>query len=170
MDEMICIGEVTKIRGLKGEVKVYLWTDIPEQFSAQKSLTLRKTDFERNLKVAGIEYHPRFLFLKFKDVNSAEEASELVGAEIVIPKSKRMELPDDFYYFDMLEGFSVVSERGESIGILRDISHYPASDALVVSMGDTEIEIPFVKELVPKVDVESKVITIIDMPSLWTAE
>ena len=170
MDEIISIGVITRIRGLKGEVKVYPLTDFPEQFGTHKKLTVRSGDSLRKLTVAGVSFQGSFLFLKFKEIKSREEASELVGAEIVLKKSERLPLPEDDFYFDDIEGFDVVSVSGENIGVLKDVLHYPASDVIVVDNGTSDLEIPFVKELIPEVDTDLKVIKIIDMPSLWKSD
>ena len=170
MDDLICIGEITRIRGLKGEVKVFPLTDFPEQFGFYKKLIVRSGDYQRKLTVAGISFHGKALFMKFKEVKSSLDASELVGAEIVVKKSDRIPLSEDSFYFDDIQGFEVISVSGENIGILKDILHYPASDALVVDNGTSEFEIPFVRELVPEVNTDLKVIKIIDMPSLWRSD
>jgi len=163
----ILIGQLTKTRGLKGELKVYSLTDFPDQFFELNTVYLKKDGSIIPHQIIDAISHGTNIFLKFEGYTDLEASQMLIGSEIYIPRNQRMELPSDSYYFDEIEGFEVESSSGEFIGRLVDINHYPASDVLVIDNNGKLTEIPFVRELIPEVDSKNRKITVIDMPSLW---
>lgn len=166
-DDLILIGKITKIRGLKGQLKVYPLTDFPEQFSHLDSVLIRFGDSWESFTVSEVMFHGRNIFLKFEGIDNHEKANELVGTEIYMERQRRMVLPQDSFYFEEIEGFQVISTAGERVGVLVDIHHFPASDVLVIDRDGEEALIPFVKPLVPEIDLEGRTIKVADMPSLW---
>jgi len=168
--ELILIGKIVKVRGIRGQVKVYPLTDFLEQFANLKSVTIRIGDSMEDYSVTGIMFQRKLPILKFQGIDNPDDARTLIGGEIYFKRSQRIELPEDNFYFDQLEGFKVVSTAGEEVGILVDIYHLPASDVLVIDRDGAEALIPFVKALVPEMNLEERIIKVVDMPSLWTAE
>ena len=166
-ENLVLIGEITKIRGLKGQLKVFPLTDYPEQFNHLNEVILFRKGKGDKMELEDSKFQGRFAFLKFEGIDTPEAAQELVGSEIYIERAHRCDLPEDHYYFDQIEGFEVVSAAGDRIGSLVDIYHFPASDVLSVDAEGVEVMIPFVKALVPEIIFDKKRIIVVDMPSLW---
>jgi len=164
----VLIGKITKVRGLKGQMKVYPLTDFPEQFAELDGVYVDSGDSWKAYQISKASFSGNQIFLNFKGVDTPEEAGALVGSEIYMEDELRMELPQDNFYFDEIEGFKVISAAGEEIGVLVDVYHFPASDTLAVDRKGREVLIPFVKALVPEIDFESGIIKIIDLPTLWS--
>ncbi len=167
MEDYILIGEIVKTRGLKGELKVRPLTDVIGQFESSDRLYLAVDKSMTPFDVVSAGIYKNSVYLSLQGIDSIEDAEKLIGCDIYITPEQRIPLSDDIYYFDSLQGSEVVSETGESIGKLTDVYHLPASDILVIDREGAETLIPFVEALVTKIDPERKIITVIDMPSLW---
>ena len=60
----------------------------------------------------------------------------------------------DAWYDHQLVGLKVVRD-GLEIGEVVRVDHFPAQDLLAVKVGETEVLVPFVKAIVPEVDVKA---------------
>ena len=72
---------------------------------------------------------------------------------------------EDAWYDHQLVGLAVVRD-GVQIGTLTRLEHLPAQDLLIVKTANGEVMIPFVKAIVPSVDVAAGIITITPPPGL----
>jgi 16S rRNA processing protein RimM len=75
------------------------------------------------------------------------------GAELAVPREDLAVLPDDTYYVSDLVGMAVVDERGERIGVVREVLPGPANDVLEL---DTGVLLPLVEVCVRDVDLEAR--------------
>ena len=151
----LVVGRSGKPHGVRGEVTVDVRTDDPDaRFAAGSSL--RTDPAERGpLTVAAV--HPRSggLVLAFDGVGSREAAEALRGTVLVVDSEELPAIEDpDEWYDHQLVGLAAVDPAGAALGDVADVVHAPAADLLVVRDGDgREHLVPFVRELVPAVDV-----------------
>lgn len=165
--ELLHIGTIVRTRGLAGQVKVLPLTDLLEQFTGMEQVYLRLGDKLETRTISAVQFIRQIPYIKFAGIDSVEAAETLRGGEILIPRSQRIKLPRDAFYFDEISNFTVKSTEGEIIGALKDVEHLPASDLLIVERQGREILIPFVKQWVTKVDRKNRTIVIVHEPSLW---
>ena len=151
----LVVGRIGKPHGVRGEVTVDVRTDDPDARFATGS-SLRTDPAERGpLTVTG--GHPRSggLVLAFDGVGSREEAEALRGTVLVVDSAELPEIEEaDEWYDHQLVGLTAVDPAGAALGEVADVVHAPASDLLVVRDVDgREHLVPFVRQLVPAVDV-----------------
>jgi 16S rRNA processing protein RimM len=72
------------------------------------------------------------------------------GAELTVRRGDLAPLPPDSYYVADLVGLEVLDERGEVVGVVRDVHPGPANDALELDSG---LLLPLVEDCVREVDV-----------------
>jgi len=102
----------------------------------------------------------------FKDVPDREAAETLAKAILWIDQDPTEQTDEeDAWYDHQLVGLAVVRD-GVQIGTLTRLEHLPAQDLLIVKTAAGEVMIPFVKAIVPSVDVKTGVITITPPPGL----
>ncbi len=102
-----------------------------------------------------------FVYLKFKDFQSRNDAEALRNKYLYIPESELFLLEEDEFYHHELIGLNVFSEEGLYIGKITDVETYPENDMLIIKSDDKSIHlVPVVKELIKKVDIESQKVTI----------
>jgi len=107
------------------------------------------------LKVAATRWHSGELLVRFEGVEDRTAAEELGGTWLFVDSSTIAppDDPDEFNDSDLI-GLSVRTKGGAEIGTVADVLH-PAQDLLVVNAPDgREILIPFVKAIVPTVDIQ----------------
>lgn len=113
------------------------------------------------LTVAGTRWHSGELLVRFEGIADRDAAGELRGTWLLVDSATIAppEDPDEFLDTDLI-GLSVRTLDGTAVGIVGDVLH-PAQDILVVKTPDArEVMIPFVKAIVPEVDLKSGVVTI----------
>ena len=151
----LVVGRIGKPHGVRGEVTVDVRTDDPDRRFATGSSV--RTDPAERGPLTIVAVHPRSggLVLTLEGVESREAAEALRGTVLVVDSAELPEIEDaDEWYDHQLVGLSAVDLAGAALGEVADVVHAPASDLLVVRDADgREHLVPFVRELVPAVDV-----------------
>ena len=159
------VGRIGKPHGLRGEVAVQVRTDFPEQrfvIGAQLS-----ADTGRTLTVQAVRPHGGALLVRFTGVADRDAAAQLAGLVLTADVTALPELDDpDEFYDHQLEGLAAVGPDGALLGTVREVVHAPASDLLVLQTGHGEALVPFVREIVPQVDLAGRRVVVDPPPGL----
>lgn len=158
------VGRLVKAHGLKGALKVELYTDDPAKrfvpgatFSLQVPATSPWHDQSIELReLRWYNDHPVAFFEGIDDRNAAET---LVKAILWIEADVQAEQEPDAWYDHQLVGLKAMRD-GVELGELVRVEHLPAQDLLVINTGDREVLVPFVSAIVPSVDVEAGTVTL----------
>ncbi|GAA1691359.1 ribosome maturation factor RimM [Microbacterium sediminicola] len=152
------VGRLVKAHGLKGALKLELYTDDPEgRFTPGATFTLQVPESSpwhgKPLIVREFKWMNSHPVAFFEDVEDRTAAESLVRAILWIDQDAEASPAEDDAWFDhQLVGLEVVRE-GSSIGRVIRVDHLPAQDLLVVRTATgAEILVPFVKAIVPEVD------------------
>lgn len=152
------VAKILTTHGLKGEVKVSLITDFPEErFKAGVELSL-KDNPEKLLTVESGRPFKQFWLVKFNEVTDVDQAEKLKGKTLVISEQNQQKLPDGVYYYrDILDCQVIDNQTKEKIGVITDIESPGANDIwLVKERNGKEFWLPYIKDVVKKVDVDNK--------------
>jgi 16S rRNA processing protein RimM len=159
--EWITLAVVIKTQGRRGEVAVELHTDIPGRFRQDMRLwTLAKDGERREVTVEDLWPHKSLLVLKFRGVESMNDAEPLVGAELQLPRTERAELEAGWTYLSDLIGCTVFDGPRE-IGLIEDVQFGAGEAPLLVVRGKEQgaklpYEIPFAEAYLEKLDLEQR--------------
>ncbi|GHV97555.1 ribosome maturation factor RimM [Lactobacillus nasalidis] len=151
------VGKIVATHGLKGEVKVALTTDFPEdRFKEGSRLYLGRE--HREVTVASGRPFKQFWLVTFAEITDIDQAEKLKGTEITVSEEDQGELPDGVYYYRDLLGCRVVDDAsGELIGELTDIEAPGANDIWeVTEQSGKSFWIPYIPEVVKSVDIAEK--------------
>ena len=110
--------------------------------------------------------HKDGFVVKLEGVQNIDEASGLVGAEVLVSQEELRDLAGDGFYFFQIEGSAVITKSGKYLGKVKDILNIPDNDLLVVEIGGREVFIPFTSEICVQVDADKKEIVIDPPPGL----
>ncbi len=172
-DVDVVVGRIGKPHGLRGEVTVDVRTDEPERRFARGS-TLRaepppgSASSLRQVTVAGSRWHQSVLLLRFEEVpdRAAAESARGIVLRASIPADASPDDPDE-YYDHQLVGLAAYDEEGIALGTVAGLVHGGAQDLLRITTPDRrEALVPFVKALVPEVDLAGGRVVIADRPGL----
>ncbi|WP_026425344.1 ribosome maturation factor RimM [Actinokineospora inagensis] len=154
---LVAVGRVAKAHGIRGELAVDVRTDSPERrFALDARLTARLRDgSHRELTVSAARHHAGRLLVVFAEVPDRDTAEAMRGALLLADPADLPPIddPDEFYDHE-LAGLAAELVDGTRVGTVRDITHGPGPDLLVIDRADgAELLVPFVREIVPEVDV-----------------
>jgi 16S rRNA processing protein RimM len=166
------VGRLVKAHGLKGALKLELYTDDPEgRFVPGATFTLQVPEASpwhgKPLTVREFRFMNSHPVAFFEGVDDRSAAEELVRAILWIDQDAAVSpAEDDAWYDHQLVGLEVVRDD-EVVGRVARVDHLPAQDLLIVTAGEREILVPFVKAIVPEVDVAAGRVVVTPPPGLF---
>ena len=163
--EQVEVGQIVNTHGVRGELKVQPWCDVPEQFLEFHTLYLDGAP----VKPSAVRIHKNNVLLTLPGVEDMDAALHLKG-KILSVRREDIQLPEGRYLNAELMGLSVVdAETGREIGTIRDVLIYPANNVLVVK-GEKEYLIPAVPAVIESTDLDANTMTIHLMKGMATDE
>lgn len=161
--EYIEFGKIVNTHGIKGEVKIYSYTDNPSNILKLKKVYIENVEYQ----VERIRLASNMFILKLKGIDRIEDTEGIKNKEIyreVLKKEK--ESTDEFFVRDLI-GLDVVDEEENKIGILSDVINTGANDIYIVKKEDAkELLLPAIKQVVKNIDIKNKKIVVKIMEGL----
>ena len=151
--DLIAIADIVKPKGLKGELKVFLYN--------KKSKTLKKNinvwieldaDNYQSLVVEYLLSSGKYEIIKFERIDSRNESECFSNGRIYVSRA-------DFDLVDLI-GFMVKDEFGLEYGEVRDIINLPTNDSLIFFYKEKEIMIPISDDFIELFDFKHKVVIV----------
>ena len=160
-EECFYLGKIVGKFSFKGEVLIKLDTDEPEMYTEMESVFI---DYNDNLVPFFIDtsslHKSALLRVKFEDIDTEDDAEDLVGAELYLPLSLLPELDDDQFYFHEIIGFDVIDTKHGNIGKIVSINDSTAQSLFEIKKDDKQVLIPMNDEFIEKLDKENQMIHI----------
>lgn len=166
MNDYLQIGEIVNTHGVRGDVKVYPYTDDITRFSELSSLLIERPGKDREqVKITGAKYFKNMVILHLKGVESMNDAEKLRGSRLFVERADAAPLGENEYYIADLIGLSVVTDEGETLGELKDVLVTGANDVYLVRDRDyknnkKEYLLPAIKDCILNVDLEKGVVLV----------
>ena len=114
------IGQIVNTQGLKGEVRVYPFTDDIYRFDDLEEFYLGK-DLETKWEVERVRYKGNMVIMKIKGVDSVEMAERLKTKNLYVSRENSVDLDEDEFFIADLIGLDVFTVAGEKVGTLKDV-------------------------------------------------
>ena len=154
------VGRIGKAHGLLGEATIEVRTDEAEdRFAIGSQL---ETDSHGVLTVNSVRVHNGILLLGFDGVTDRNQVellrNELLYAEVDINAPG---LDEDDYHVLQLIGCEAFLEDGTLFGSISEVLNLPGQDVLAIKTSSGEVMIPFVRQLVPTVDIANRKLVVI---------
>ena len=160
MNKYLELGQIVNVKGLKGEVKVNSFTDDNTKFERISKVFVKQKETMKEYEIEKVGYNKNQVIIKFKDINSIEEAETLRNSYILVDREIFGSLPEGVYYIADLIGLDVYTENGEYLGKVEDIYNTGSNDIYVVKdeLGKQKL-LPGIKEVIKNIDIdEGKII------------
>jgi 16S rRNA processing protein RimM len=159
------VARLVKAHGLKGALKLELYTDDPERrFQPGAVFALQvptSSDWHgRTLELRELRFYNGHPVAFFAGVDDRTAAETLVKAILWVDQDAA-ELPEeqDAWYDHQLVGLRALRD-GAEVGRVARVDHLPAQDLLVIATGEGEVLVPFVAAIVPTVDLAGGTVTL----------
>lgn len=161
----IDFGKITSTHGIKGEMKIYPYTDDIDNILNLKKLYIN----DKAYKINSIKFHKNMLIAKLSGINTIEEAEKFRNKVVQREIDKNEVLEEDTYYVKDLIGLDVYLEAGSLFGKVKDVFQTGANDVYVIETLDKkEVLIPAIKDVVKIVDIaENKMIIELMEGLIW---
>lgn len=160
--EKIKIGKIVNAVALRGEVKIYNYSDYKERYEELDKVFVANKEYE----IESVRYQKEMVIVKFRGVNDRNQAEALKEKDIFITEDDLRELPEDTFYIRDLIGCQVYDETSDKkIGEITDVLQNTAQDLYQVkTAGGSEVFIPAVAQFVKSVSIEEKIVTVTLIP------
>jgi 16S rRNA processing protein RimM len=162
-DERVCVAQVGAAHGLRGEVRVFSFTEAPEDFRAYGPLL--SEDGGRQFVIEAARAGKDHFVVKFRGVDDRDAAEMLRNMKMFVPRENLPPPDDDEYFHADLIGLPVIGRDGTAIGSLLAIHNFGAGDLMEIRLpGGRSVMLPFTQAVAPEVDLKAGRI-VIDPPA-----
>ena len=156
----LLVGRIGKAHGILGEATIEVRTDdAATRFALGATV---ETDKGKSLTIDSVRVHNGILLLGFEgitDRNGIESFRDtLLYAEVDIDAPGEDE--DDYHVLQLI-GCVANLEDGTKFGEVTDVLNLPGQDVLAIQTSSGEVLVPFVRQLVPVVDIKEKLVVVI---------
>lgn len=167
-NKFVSVGKILNFHGIQGEAKVGFSQNQKDFFKKLKTVYISQNSEYKKFEITNVRFNKTFALIKFKGINSIEELISFKGSLIFVEEDFiRENLDEDEFLIDELTGLDVFDLNGNSIGVVVGVSNNGSNDLISVKSKTKKISlVPFVKELVPQVDIKGKKVIINNIEGL----
>ncbi|WJN60587.1 ribosome maturation factor RimM [Pseudomonas sp. SO81] len=156
-EDLIVLGKITSVHGVRGEVKIYSFTDPIDNLLDYSPWTLKREGEVKQVELVSGRLQGKVLVAKLKGLDDREVARTFAGFDICVPRALLPDLDDGEFYWHQLEGLNVIDLQGQLLGRLDHLLETGANDVMVVkpcpgSLDDRERLLPYTEQCVQQID------------------
>lgn len=169
MAKFVSVGKILNFHGIKGEAKVGCSKTQQDFVLSLDTVYLKKGSEYSPLHIESLRPNKNILIAKFEGINSINDILPFKGELLFVEDSViRESLDEDEFLIDELVGLNVFDNAdGKKLGFVIGVSNNGASDLISVKTNSKKVcLVPFVKAIVPEVDLKNKKILINNMEGL----
>ncbi len=155
--ETIEFGKIVNTHGLKGEVKVYSYTD-----NEKKILKLKKVYISgKEYKVESMRLQKQMFLMKLQGIDDIDQTKSIMNQMCFREVEKNESNDDEGYFIKDLVGLEVVDLDGNKVGTLKEVFRTGANDVYeVVDENNKSIYLPAIKKVIKSIDISSHKMTV----------
>lgn len=157
MQNCFNLGKIVNTHGIKGEVKIYPYSDNLEKFKTYTYLIVG----DKRIDVQTVRVHKNMVLVKFEGYEDANAVQPLLN-QLVFLERDQVEDEEDGHYIVDLIGCQIVDQMGNEIGVLKDVIQNRSQDLYEIVRRDNGkvFYLPVVDEFVLAIDLVNKVIKV----------
>lgn len=164
-DDLIVMGKIGAVHGVRGDVKIHSFTDPMENLFDYPVWHLRRDGELKQVRLASARSQGKGLVARIEGVEDREVARTYTSFEICVPRSELPELEQGEYYWHQLVGLQVVNREQQLLGRVDHLLETGANDVLVVrpyagSLDGRERLLPYTDDCVLQIDLDKGMISV----------
>lgn len=146
----IDFGKITNVHGIKGEMKIYPYTNDIENILKIKKIYIDNVEYI----VSNLRFHKNMFIAKLKGIDTIEQAENYREHIVQRKIQNNEELGKDTYFVKDLIGLKVFLENDELYGKIKDVFETGANDVYVIeTLDEKEVLIPAIRSVVKNIDI-----------------
>ena len=152
---MVCVARIGAAHGVRGEVKLWSFTEDPEAVADYGPLETE--DGTRRFEIESLRAAKDHLVARLKGVDSRNTAEALRNVELYVPRERLPAIDEDdtFYVADLI-GLTAVTAEGEALGRVTAVHNFGAGDIIEIAPAEgAPLMLSFTGANVPEVDLAS---------------
>jgi 16S rRNA processing protein RimM len=160
--DLVTVGLVTTVHGIRGELVVQPLTDDPDRLAAGATVLLVAPGVPTSpRRVLGARSHKDRLLILLEGVPDRTAAEALRGGRLCVREADLPALPPGQVWLHELPGMAVVTEEGEGLGAVHHVLETGGDRRVLVVHGPRgEVLLPFIEEFVRSIDRDGRRITV----------
>ena len=152
--KLIEIGRFVGVHGIKGEVKLKSFTEIPENiFSFNEIFT---ENSENPIKLKLIRQLKHIFVCKIENVETRTDAENFKGLKLFITRKSLPKLTNEEFYHSDLLNFEVYNLNKESFGKVISLEDFGAGLLVEVKKKNKTFYLPMGKTFLKKIDYKNR--------------
>ena len=167
----ICVARIGAAHGVRGEVKLWSFTEDPAAVATYGPLETR--DGKQQFEIESLRAAKDYFVACIAGIKDRDAAERLCNLELFVPRARLPKIQDDdTYYHADLVGLDAVTPDGVQIGTVHALHNFGAGDIIeIMPTGSGEpLILPFNNMTVPKIDLEAKQIVLIRPIEIETSD
>lgn len=169
MTRYISVGKILNFHGIQGEARVGYSKNQQDFFLSLDKVFVKKDNEYLPLNIVSVRPNKNVLIVRFEGINSINDIIPYKGCLLFVEESVvRESLDEDEFLIDELVGLNVFdNNNGDKLGFVIGVSNNGANDLISIKTNSKKVcLIPFVKAIVPVVDIKNKKIMINNLEGL----
>lgn len=162
MAERIRVARIGAAHGIRGEVKLWSFTEDP--LAVAQYGPLESEDGARRFEIEALRPGKDFLVARIAGITDRDAAETLRNIDLFVPRDRLppLEEADTFYHADLI-GLAAESEEGDALGSVIAIHNFGAGDIIEIAPegGGPTLMLPFDGTTVPTVDIKAGRIVVV---------
>ncbi|MGA7534544.1 MAG: ribosome maturation factor RimM, partial [Pseudolabrys sp.] len=158
----ICVARIGAAHGVRGEVKLWSFTEDPAAVAHYGPLETQ--DGTRCFEIEALRAAKDHFVARIAGVNDRDAAEKLRNIELYIPRARlpKIEEADTFYHADLV-GLDAITPDGARVGTVHALHNFGAGDIIEIAPaeGGDPLMLPFNETTVPKIDVAARQVVVV---------
>lgn len=160
-EDCFYLGKIVRKFSFKGELLAKLETDEPEEYEEMESVFVNFNDNLVPFFIESCQLHKSTLLrINFEDVDTEEDADDLIGAELYLPLDLLPKLRGNQFYYHQITGYTVEDINYGTVGTIKSVNDNTAQALFVIENKDKEVLIPINDEFIEEVNHDKKLIVL----------
>ncbi len=160
-EELIPVGKIFRTHGIKGRFLVFPYNPSGEIFFKIDRIFIHSREGElHEYKIRTAAPHKKWVLAQVEGWERIEEVEGFIGAEVLVRREDFPEVSEGEYYCLDIIGMRVITEEGRLLGEVQEVISTGSNDVYVTRKDGREYLIPAIDEVVLKVDLNKKEITV----------
>ncbi len=161
MADRICVARIGAAHGVRGEVKLWSFTEDPAAVAGYGPLETQ--DGTRRFEIEALRPAKDHFVARIVGIEDRNAAEKLRNVDLYIPRARLPEIDeaDTFYHADLI-GLKAVTRSGDDLGTVSAIHNFGATDVIEIKPPAGEpLLMPFTDATVPEIDLSARRIVVV---------